>query len=297
MMNDAQFHQRLGELIDQSLNGYYDDPGMGSWLSKRLRKIRSQVGHAITKVREKIVDHTKFVLRKALPVVAVVANFVPGIGTAVSIGLNALDTAVKLRDAQVAKKRAEAQYKAQAAEYNKVVEDQKAQVVKARSDVNQLMAQAQASGDPDFVEFAQMQAAQVAEAEAQLGMTAQAAQQAEAQAAQAGQEAAKLQAQYEAANYAANATKPGGSLANKENITPEMLQEQLVLDTLKSQGVDPNSDEAKAFAKDYIASLKQSQAQQAQTMSGYGDTQTPNWLLPALGIGAVLMLTRRRKRR
>ena len=295
MMTDAQFDQRLGALIEQSiLNGYYDEPGMGSWLSKAARKLKKGVSKVVTKVASNVRTATKVVLRKALPVVAMVANFVPGVGTAVSVGLNALDTAVKLRDAQVAKKRAEAQYKAEAEQYRKAAEDQKAQVVKARADVNQFMAQAMASGDPDMIEFARMQSDQVAAAEAQVGIVAQQAQVLDTQAQQAGQDAAKLQAQYEAANYAAKVTQ-SGALSDQQTITPEMMQTQLVLDTLKSQGVDTSTDEAKAFARDYVASLNQSQA--AQGMSGLPDGSTPKWLLPALGIGALLILTSRRKRR
>ena len=236
-------------------------------------------------------------LRKALPVISTVASFVPGIGTAVSVGLSALNAAVQIRDAQVAKKRAEGEYKAQAEAYQKQVDEQKTKVAQARSDVNQIMAQAIASGDPEYIQFAQMQSNQVAEAEAQLGMVAQQAQIANAQAQQAGQEAAQLQAQYEAAKYAAKVTQ-SGALADQQNITPDMMQQQLVLDVLKSQGVDPNTDEAKAFARDYIASMQANQANQpAQPMSGYFQTSTPNWLIPAVGIGALLVLTSRRKRR
>ena len=76
------------------------------------------------------------------------------------------------------------------------------------------------------------------------------------------------------------------------------MQQQLVLDVLKSQGVDPNTDEAKAFAKDYVTSMQANQATQpAQPMSGFSQASTPNWLIPVLGVGALLMLSSRRKRR
>lgn len=117
--------------FEQRLEGLIVPPGMDGF---KIKKLTKKVGK---------------VLKKALPVVGLVANVVPGIGTAASVAIKAASAGVAMRDARIKAKRVERQ-------------------------ARQAEAEARAAGDAQVAELARVEAenaAQVA-AQSQAGMEA-----------------------------------------------------------------------------------------------------------------------------
>ena len=212
--------------FEQRLEGLITSPGMDGLSLKKLSK---KVGK---------------VLKKALPVVGVVAHCVPGIGTAASLAIKAATMGVKLRDAHIDAKRAESQ-------------------------ARQMEAEAQAANDAQAAELARLQAENAAQAAAQS---------------QAGMEAAK---------FVQGAADSG---LIKGTVTGEQVQQLLVNQVLESQGVNTDTPEAQSFSADVVETVNEVVPNpESPGVDGLFDTPTTNWVVPVLGIGAVVyLLTRKR---
>ena len=114
--------------FEQRLEGLITSPGMDGLSLKKLSK--------------KVVG----VLKKALPVVGLVANFVPGIGTAASLAIKAATMAVKMRDAHIDAKRAERQARQAEAEALAAGDAQVAELARIEAEnAAQVVAQTQAN--------------------------------------------------------------------------------------------------------------------------------------------------------
>lgn len=267
-MTEREFEQRLGDLIDSQY------PGMGGWFSKLKKKVGS-------------------VLKKAIPVISAVSNFIPGVGTAVSIGLKAASLGIQARDAQIDAKKA----REEAARQEAAAKAEADRLAAEQAAAQKAAAEAQALADAQAAAQAKAAAEQAAAAKAAADAAAAKAEEEKLRAANA---AAQAQAQMEAAKYVQStvAAAPAGAA-----ISPTNLQHQLVMEVLGSQGVPVDTAEGKQFVADFVDTLNAVRPTAGSPgVEGFGylgadapAKKTPKWLLPALGVGAVLYFMNRKR--
>lgn len=202
-------------------------------------------------------------VKTALPIAAVVANVIPGIGTAVSVGLSAAAAALKLKEQQ---------------------DGQKAAQKKAEADAAAQTA-AQAAADAQAAQTTQDQAKAIADANA-----------AQAAAVDAQNQAAAAQTQ---AIMAAQANQSLQTAAAQGLIQPGMSPQQVgtavAQSNLLGQGYNFSSPEAQSILSDQVEAYQPVVAADdgSPQAASFGDPKT--LMIAAAVIGGIYLLSRKRK--